>query len=64
MWSSEETKLNLATLGKMGRSSLHKLRVQFTIDLHPSKSGNIQAGVVEQLNNMLLRSVLQRQMVV
>jgi hypothetical protein len=51
----EETTLNLATLGKMDRSSLHKLRVQFTIDLHPSKSGNVEAGVVEQLNNMLLR---------
>ncbi|GAB4817406.1 hypothetical protein N2152v2_004452 [Parachlorella kessleri] len=35
--------------------ALHKLRVKFTVDLHPSKLSSVEKGVREHLNTLLLR---------
>mmetsp|Transcript_15171 Transcript_15171/g.20939 ORF Transcript_15171/g.20939 Transcript_15171/m.20939 type:complete len:242 (-) Transcript_15171:118-843(-) len=36
-------------------SSLLEMTARLSIDLHPSKSGDVYAGVRDQLNNMLMR---------
>lgn len=35
--------------------SLHKLRVRFTVDLHPVKLNSVDKGVKQMLNGLLLR---------
>lgn len=42
----------------MEREALHAAAVQFSLDLHPSATGDVMEGVRDQLNSSLLRSVL------
>ncbi|CAI5963836.1 unnamed protein product [Closterium sp. NIES-65] len=37
------------------RTSLREVETRLTLDIHPSRSGNVVAGVKEQLNNSLMR---------
>ncbi|CAI5526335.1 unnamed protein product [Closterium sp. Naga37s-1] len=47
------------TMGLRGaavdRTSLREVETRLTLDIHPSRSGNVVAGVKEQLNNSLMR---------
>ena len=42
----------------MEREALHSAAVRFSLDLHPSATGDVMEGVRDQLNASLLRLVL------
>lgn len=42
----------------MEREALHAAAVKFSLDLHPSATGDVMEGVRDQLNTSLLRFVL------
>lgn len=42
----------------MERGALHSAAVKFSLDLHPSATGDVMEGVRDQLNASLLRLVL------
>lgn len=39
----------------MEREALHKAAIKFSLDLHPSATGDVMEGVRDQLNAVLLR---------
>lgn len=42
----------------MEPQALHRASVKFALDLHPSATGDVMEGIRDQLNSLLLRSVL------